>query len=374
MTHAVLLIRSLNYGGTERQLVALAKGLHERGHSVGVAVFYPGGLLEKDLREAGIPVLALDKRGRWDVLGFLLRLTRLLREERPDILHSYLVEPNLVTVMLKLLFPRIKMVWGVRASNVDLRNYDWFARMTFRLECLFSRFPDLIIVNSQAGRRYHLAHGFPKEKMLVIPNGIDTDRFCPDPEARRRVRAEWGVSGDEKLIGLVGRLDPIKDHPTFLKAAALLAQEREGVRFVCVGDGLADYRQELHKLGQELGLTERLIWAGACDDMPAVYNALDIASSSSYGEGFPNVIGEAMACGVPCVVTDVGDSASIVGDAGVVVPPKNHHALADGWRDMLRRLGDHRLSLSEKARARVALHFDLDTLVQKTSDLLKGLL
>jgi len=369
------LIRSLNYGGAERQLVALAKGLHERGHSVGVAVFYPGGPLEKDLREAGVPVRALDKLGRWDVLGFLWRLTRLLREERPDILHSYLVVPNLVTVMFKLLFPRIKMVWGVRASNMDLSRYDWFIRMTYRLERLFSRFPDLIIVNSQAGRRDHFAHGFPKEKMVVIHNGIDTQRFCPNPGARRRGRAEWGVSEDEKLIGLVGRLDPKKDHPTFLKAAALLAQEREDVRFVCVGDGLADYRQELHKLGQELGLTERLIWAGARDDISAVYNSLEIASSSSsYGEGFPNVIGEAMACGVPCVVTDVGDSAWIVGDAGVVVPPKNHHALADGWRDMLRRLGDHRLSLSEKARARVALHFDLDALVQKTSDLLKGLL
>jgi len=370
-----LLIRSLNYGGTERQLVALAKGLHERGHPVGVAVFYPNGPLEKDLREAGVPVRALDKRGRWDVLGFLWRLIRLLREERPDILHSYLVVPNLLTALVKPLFPRINMVWGVRGSNVDLRRYDWFVRTTFRLQCLFSRFPDLIIVNSQAGRCYHLTHGFPKERMVVILNGIDTQRFCPNPGARRRVRAEWGVSEDEKLVGLVGRLDPKKDHPTFLKAAALLVREREGVRFVCVGDGLADYRQELHMLGQELELAERLIWAGARDDMPAVYNALDIASSSSsYGEGFPNVVGEAMACGVPCVVTDVGDSASIVGDAGVVVPPKNHHALADGWRDMLRRLGGHRLSLSEKARARVALHFDLDTLVQKTSDLLKGLL
>ena len=316
-------------------------------------------------KEAGVPVISLEKRGRWDVLGFLLRLVRLLRQEKPDILHGYLGTPNILTVLLKPIFPRIRMVWGVRASNMDLERYDWLARWSYRVECHLSRFADLIIANSYAGMHYAIANGFPKNKMVVIPNGIDTEHFRPNPKARVQVRAEWGVAEDEKLIGLVGRLDPMKDHPTFLKAAALLAREREDVRFVCVGDGPPDYRQELHALGRELGLAERLIWTGTRRDMPAVYNALDIATSSSYGEGFPNVIGEAMACGVPYVVTDVGDSAWIVGDTGIVVPPQNPKALADGWRLKLNSL-DQSAESKELIRQRILDNFSVSNLIQST--------
>ena len=134
------------------------------------------------------------------------------------------------------------------------------------------------------------------------------------------MRLEWGIAECEKLIGQVGRLDPMKDHSTFLKAAALLAHERKDVRFVCVGEGPTGYRDELYSLAKTLGLASRLIWAGSRRDMPAVYNAFDVAvSSSRWGEGLPNVIAEAMACGVPCVVTDVGDSAFVVDKLGVVV-------------------------------------------------------
>lgn len=370
----VFLIRSLHYGGAERQLVALAKGLKERGHSVLVAVFYPGGPLEKDLEDSGVPVNILDKHGRWDVFPFLWRLISLVRYEKPDILLGYLPVPNLLTVLLKPLLPRIKMVWGVRASNVDLSRYDWLVRVVFRIECFFSRFADLIIVNSRAGQEYHLKHGFPESKMVVVPNGIDTERFVPDPEARHRVRKEWGITDNEKLIGIVARLDPMKDYPTFLKAASLLAKERDDVRFVCVGDGPEPYKSELKRLAQALKLEDKLIWAGSRDDMPAVYNALDIASSSSsYGEGFPNVVGEAMACGVPCVVTDVGDSAWIIGDTGLAVGPKDPVALAKSISKMLKELDDNSTQIAEKVRTRIVENFSLSRLITNTNQQLLSL-
>ena len=364
LTHSLV-----TYGGAQRQLVILARGLRERGHDVAVAVFYPGGPLEDELHSAGVEVRVLDKRGRWDVFGFSLRLVRFLRKRDPDILHGYLGVPNVLSVLLKPLLPRVKMVWGLRASDVDFDHYDWLSRLLSRAERRLSRFADIIIVNSYAGREYAVTRGFPKHKMVVISNGIDTERFYPDPEARRRVRAEWGVSGDEKLIGLVGRLDPMKDHPTFLRAAALLTQD-EDVRYVCVGDGKAGYRQELRTLARDLDLDERLIWTGTRADMPSVYTALDIATSSSaYGEGFPNVVGEAMACGLPCVVTDVGDSARIVGETGVVVPPRNPAALAEGLRTALDRLrGDN----SYPARARVTRHFSVQSLILDTERALAG--
>ncbi|MGA9774279.1 MAG: glycosyltransferase [Blastocatellia bacterium] len=334
------LIRSLNYGGAERQLVALAKRLHKNGHQVAVAVFYAGGPLENDLTEAGIDLLSLEKRGRWDVPGFVRRLVQLIRRQRPDVLHSYLGIPNILTALLKPVFPQTRMAWGVRASNMDFDRYDWTARVSYRIECRLSRFADLIIVNSQAGLEYAATNGFPKETMMVIPNGIDTAAFEIDPAARAKVRAEWRVAGDEILVGLVGRLDPMKDHPTFLQAAARLAKDRKDLRFVCVGDGPLDYREQLHAMGRSLKLSDRLIWAGARRDMRAVYNALDMmVSASSYGEGFSNVVGEAMACGVPCVVTDVGDSAWIVGNSGEVAPPRNAEALGSAIARLAGKVG-----------------------------------
>ena len=360
----LLLCRSLGVGGTERQIVILAQGLSRQGYEVAVAVFYADGSLEKELHESGIPVFDLRKSGRWDVLFFFLRVVRVVWKLKPDVVYGFLGTPNILTAFLKPLFPKTRMVWGIRASNVDLDRYDWLSRLSYRIECRLSRFANLIICNSRAGLVYAATNGFPKEKMTVIPNGIDTERFKPDAAARQRIRAAWGVAENEILIGLVARLDPIKDHPTFLRAAALLARERSDVRFVCVGDGPESYQAECHRLASELGLDGRLIWAGACHDMPAVCNALDIASSSSsYGEGFSNTIAEAMACGVPCVVTDVGDSALIVDGAGEIVPPAMPDALCEGFRVMLGRLGP---DIREAARASIVDRFTDDVLTTNT--------
>ena len=167
---------------------------------------------------------------------------------------------------------------------------------------------------------------------------------------------------------MVGRLDPMKGHPTFLRAASLLAQKMPGVRFVCVGDGPDAYKNELAALGEQLGLSGNLVWAGPQADMRAVFNAFDLASSSSsFGEGFPNVIGEAMACKIPCVVTDVGDSPWIVEKTGMVVPPDDPKALAEGWEQFLK---EDRNEKARKARLRIENNFSLDHLVNRTEEAL----
>jgi len=326
-------------------------------------VFYPNGALVKELHESGIPVFDLRKSGRWDVFPFLVRVLRAVWKLKPRVIYGFLVTPNILTVFLKPIFPSARVVWGVRASNVDLDRYDWLLRLSCRIECWLSRFADLIICNSLAGLEYAAACGFPRGRMTVIPNGIDTERFKTDAVARKRLRAEWGIAENEILIGLVARLDPMKDHPTFLRAAAMLIQERTDVRFVCVGEGVEPYKIELRRLASALGLDGRLIWAGARHDVQAVCNALDIASSSSYGEGFSNTIAEAMACGVPCVVTDVGDSASIVGSAGSVVPPSMPAALCEGFRLMLKRLGP---DIQDAARASIVSRYTNNVLVTNT--------
>ena len=364
----MFLIPVLVYGGAERQLVVLAKGLHARGHKVVVAPFYSGGPLEQELLEAGVRIRPLQKRGRWDLLPFLFRLARVMREERPEILHSYLTD--LVTVILKPWFPSTKIVWGIRSSDMDLSQYDWVIRISYQLTFRLSRFADAVIANSRAGRDYHIARGYPREKIVVISNGIDTQRFCPDPEARRRVRSEWGIRDHEQVIGIVGRLSPEKDHPTFLQAASLLAQERNHLRFVCVGEGSAEYRDSLHQLTRSLNFSEHVIWSDGRSDMPAVFNALDLLVSSSITEAFSNVIAEAMACGVTCVVTNVGDSAWLVGNLGEVVPLRNPDALKNAMRKLL----DRRPQTPARTRRRIAEQFSVEKLVDGTEQALLALL
>lgn len=215
----------------------------------------------------------------------------------------------------------------------------------------------------------------PEAKTIVIPNGIDSTFFSPDRGIGRGVRLEWAVADSEKLIGLVARLDPMKDHAVFIHAARILAKSRPKTRFVCVGDGPPVLLQRLRELCEAQGLADRVIWAGARGDMPAMYNAMDLATSASrYGEGFSNVVAEAMACGVPCVVTNVGDSAFIVGDTGVVVPPGDAAALAAAWEEFLTLTDAERLKLGESARARIRTEFGVDKLVQRTTDAIVSIL
>lgn len=367
----LFLARSLDRGGAERQLVVLARGLARRGYSVSVAVFFSGGAYETELAESDVCLINLNKQGRWDILPFLNRLVSLIRKERPTVLHSYLCVSNILTAALKPLFSNTRIVWGVRASNMDLSRYDWLSRVAYALERRLARFPDRIIANSYAGMRHAVANDFPEDRIIVIHNGIDTDYFRPYPEGRRQVRAAWGLVEDEILVGFVARLDPMKDHPTFLEAASSVARERQDVRFVCVGEGLATYVDALKQQASTLGLTNRIIWAGARDDMSAVYSALDIASSSSFfGEGFSNTIAEAMACGVPCVVTDVGDSAPIVGDTGSVIPPGDHSALAAAIRRLINLSAEERKARGEACRTRIVSEFGIDKLIQRTEQAL----
>jgi len=374
--HLFFLIRSLNIGGTERQLVELIKGLDKNIYEITVGLFYDEGLLREELiATEGVRYLPLYKSGRWDLIRFCTRLITVLYRLKPHILYSFLPDANLVGLILGKIARVKRIVWGVRASNMDVSRYDWLAKISLRLNAFLSRFPDTIIANSFAGQRFHKDIGYKTERMKVIPNGINTDRFRPDHSAGLMVRDEWGIDEKTVSIGLVGRLDPMKDHTTFLQAVKIFDQKECNVRFVCIGDGKEPYKSEIHSLCRRLGLNCSIIWAGERYDMVVVYNAMDIVtSSSSFGEGFSNVIGEAMACGVPCVVTDVGDSAIIVGETGIVVPPKDPLALADGWRSMLKRLNDKSYSINEMVRARIVSHYSSEIFIQKTSRKFLGLL
>jgi len=229
--------------------------------------------------------------------------------------------------------------------------------------------PAAIVVNSEAGRRQYERHGYSPRRWQLISNGFDLKVLRPDPAARNAVRDALRVRADAPLIGLVARFDPLKDHGTFLRAAGVLARTDSAVHFVLIGNGVVPGNALLDRLVRQEGLAGRLHMLGERRDIPWLTAALDISSLSSYAEGFPNVIGEAMACGVPCVVTDVGDCRVIVGETGVVVPPRDPHALAEGWRTLLRMDREARSRLGEAARQRIERHFSLRHIVNEYEQL-----
>lgn len=363
----LLLIRSLEIGGAERQFVSLAKGLHDKGIQLNVLTFYRGGALRTELEHAGVPVTDLNKRGRRDLVGFLWRLVSAVIICKPSTIYAFLPTANILAVVLGILLGP-KVVWGIRASNVDLTQYDWLSRIVSVLEKWSSARADLIICNSTAGLEYHANRGFPCDKMVVIHNGIDTDRFRRDQVSRVQCRTAFDVGDNDILVGIAAMIDPMKDYPTFLRAASVVAAANENVRFVCVGDGDPAYRELCEELVVDLGLSMRLTWTGPRTDMPTIYSAFDIAvSSSSFGEGFSNSIGEAMACECPCVVTDVGDSALIVGDTGLVVPPGNSEMLADSIMKFVKSSQYDRMQIGHDARERIVTNFSLQYMIERTA-------
>ena len=368
----LFLARSLEVGGAERQLSALATGLKRRGHEVEVALFYAGGALEAGARAAGVPVVTLDKRSRWDLARFTARTLREIRRFRPDVVHGYLVAPNLLAVAVRPLVPGARIVWGLRASDMDWSRYGRLQEASFAASRVAARFADLLIVNSEAGARYHAQQGFPVSTLRVVHNGIDLETWRPDRERGLAARTRWGFGPADRVFGIAARLDPMKDHVTFLEAAVRVAVADGAARFVAIGGGLEPYASELKRHPAATRLAGRLVWAGETADMLSAYNALDaLVLASAFGEGFPNAVAEAMACGVPCAVTDVGDAALVVGDEGIVVPAKDHAALALAMMTLAGPASPRAPRVA--ARDRIAGRFSVEAMVDATEALLVAL-
>ena len=364
----VFFIRSLELGGSQRQLAAFAGGLARRGHQVAVVMFYDGGPNEDALTSIGVRLIYLRKFSRWDIFRPFVRLWSIIRAERPDVIYAFLPTQNTLAALLAPFGTKTRLVFGVRAAGMRAEHYDLLSALIYRLEVFLSRRADLIIANAEAGRIDAIKRGMPAERIVVVPNGIDTGIFRPDSEERLALRRQWNIAESSFVVGLVARFDPMKDHKNFLNAAAKFLQRDPSVRYVCVGGGQNDYRESIMAHARSLGLGDRIVWAGEIRDARAVYNAFDIATlSSAFGEAFPNVVGEAMACGVPVVATDIGDIASIVEDLGETVPPGRPDLLCAGWAKMRQRLMDEP-NLRDAVRQRIIVNYGVDAMAARTEE------
>jgi glycosyltransferase involved in cell wall biosynthesis len=370
----LILLRSFSAGGAERQLLEFLKRVDQTSFEVRVQCFYRGDWHREACAIEGVTVSVLDKRHRYDLIGFGVRMFAAARAFSPDVIYGYMFAADILALATGKLTGS-HVAWGLRCSRLDHSRYDFFTRVLHWMSCRFARGAELLIANSHAGLADYVDSGARPQRQIVIPNGIDVRRFRPDAAARSALRRQWGRSDSDVIIGLVARIDPMKGHDVFLRAAAQFSRVREDAWYVCVGaatSGNRDYERQLRELADSLGIAGKVMWVGHVDAVESVYPALDVLTSASlFGEGWSNTVGEAMACGVPCVVSDVGDSARIVGESGCVVAAGDVNALSDGWR---RILENRAREPGTRERERIVANYSIETSVSATEAALKSLL
>jgi glycosyltransferase involved in cell wall biosynthesis len=333
------------------------------------------GPIGRRLGDAGLAVRSLELGGPWSGAKGLAALTAQVRREQPDIIQGWMYHGNVAATAAQAFggFPR-PLVWNIRQALGMPERDKWLTRRMIALNAWLSGRPDAIIYNSVAGAIDHEALGYRPEKRRLIPNGFDLALFRPSVDARARVRAELGVSDETVLIGLAARLDPLKNHAAFFEAGSAVLERRADVRFVFAGSGMTTDNPELASIPCDQRMRAASHFLGERADMADVTAALDIACNVSLSEGFANTIGEAMACGVPCLVTDAGDSRWVVGETGVLCAGVGSAAIAAALLDMIEAGRDWRMEMGRSARLRVEEHFSIEAIVDQYDELYESLL
>lgn len=368
------IITGLSTGGAERALYNLLQGgLADRfdSHIISLGDV---GTMGPQIEALGVPVTALGMcLGRPTPAG-LLRLRKVVRSLQPDLIQGWMYHGNLAATLARSACSvKPALLWNIRHSLYEIMDEKTLTRIVIRANRFFSNAPDVLLYNSRVSRDQHEAFGFVSSSAQLIPNGINCQQFAPSQNAGQQVRDELAIPADALLVGHVARFHPMKDHVNFLQAASMVARNFSKPHFLLTG---RDVTLDNPEITQHIPVDEqhRFHLLGERRDVADLMSTMDILSSSSRGEAFPNVLGEAMACGVPCVATDVGDSGYIIGDCGVVVKPRDSESLASGIESLLTLSPSEREALGRQARSRIENDFDLTVIVERYATLYEELI
>lgn len=363
----VFIITGLSTGGAERMLQKLLEKMDREQFRPEVISLTDMGEIGPRIQMLGIPVISLGMRKSFPNPFLILRLIKLLRQMRPDIVSTWMYHADFLGGVAARIAGCPAVVWGLRNSDLS-REYTAGTTLLIAKACAWlSRWlPKRILSCSVRAKSVHIALGYRADAFHIIPNGFDLSRFSPDISARRSLRAELGLHSDAPLVGLIARYDPQKNHAGFVTAAAHINALRPDVQFVLAGSGVDVHNDTLWAAISSKGLNGKFHLLGLRDDVPRLMAALDVlASTSSFGEAFPNVVGEAMACGVPCVVTDVGDCAAIVAETGLVSRVDDMLGFARNILDLLQMPAPERVALGARGRMRVQENYEIGAVAEQ---------
>jgi len=370
----VHVITGLSVGGAEMMLYRLLSHLDAGRFETEVISLTDRGPVADRITALGIPVRALGMKPVFPNPLRTLRLMKWLRDSQPDLIQTWMYHADLLGGIAGRLGTRAPVIWNVRNGPLDSRSAKKLTLLTVKFCALLSHWlPTRVICCSEAARSVHAARGYAVGKMVLISNGVDTEDFRPDHEARLAVRRELGISADAPLVGLAARFHPLKGHHLFALTAGQLRTRCPGVQFLLCGDGITWENQRLAGWIDSAAGREGFHLVGRSDRMPQITAAFDAAVSASAGESFPNTVGEAMSCGVPCVVTDVGDAALLVGDTGRVVRPGDPEAMARSLEEIVNMPPAQRARLGAAARERIEQQFSMKKMVDQYAALYAGL-
>ena len=355
------IIIGLDNGGAEAVLFQLTRKT-QPDISHFVVSFLDEGIYGKRLRDMGIPVETLNLSRKKNITQFY-KLVQIIKRIDPDIVQTWMYHADLLGGFAAKVAGRYPVVWGMHHSNLDKKNNKLLTRIIAKLSAMSSGFiPYSIISCSQKAAQIHQNLGYKRNKFQIIPNGYDLSLFHPDPNARRLLRETWEITESDFLIGLIGRWNAQKDHHNLIQAISLLKKMNFLSKCVFAGPDMCPENSELLGLIEKYDLNDQIMLLGPRNDIPDIMNALDLhVLPSAFGEAFPNVVSEAMASGTPCVVTDVGDAAYIVGDTGWVVPPKDPVKLANAIENASIKIKESgRATLGVSCRERIQNNFSLE--------------
>ena len=366
------LISCLDVGGAEMMLSKLLGAMGREQFTSVVWSMTPPGRIGEKIRALGIEVRSLDMgRGIPDPRAFF-KLRSAIREWKPDVLQTWMYHADFLGALVARFSGNVPVIWNIRNSEFQPGAY---GRTTLPLAKLCGRIsssmPVRILSCSEQGRRVHEELGYDAGKMLVIPNGFDLSHYNPQPDAREFCETHFGISKTAEALAVVGRYHPQKDHKTFLTAAGIVAKRFPDLHFILCGDGVTGENPTLVSQAKEAGISSHIHLLGRREpeQLTRIMSRSILVSSSRFGEGFPNVVGEAMACGAFCVVTNSGDSGWIVGDTGVVVQPGSPDDLAAGIVRVLTMSAEARSALGAAAMQRVADDFTIQKIARRYEDL-----
>lgn len=368
------IITGLNTGGAEMMLFKLVAGMGQQ-FEIKVVSLTNKGEIGKKIEVLGVPVVALGMKKTLTSLSYLKKIKQLTPNFQPDIIQGWMYHGNLAASLMRLFSPfRPALVWNIRHSLYNLHEEKRLTQLIIRASRFFSATPDVLLYNSNISQKQHQDFGFAPMNGQVIPNGTDIQQFCFSVKDRNVIRSKLNIPSEAKVIGHVARLHPMKDHQGFLRVSAKLALRHENVYFLLIGWHVSQEHTNFLKLIPEQ-VRDRFHLLGECDNISELMSAMDIfCVSSAWGEGFPNVIGEAMATGIPCVATDVGDSAILVDNTGVIVPPRDEKALTDGINSLLTMPSEAFRILGVNACARIEANYTIEAIVKQYTAVYQNLL
>ena len=373
----LFVITCLGTGGAEMMLYKLLTRIDRARFSPTVVSMIEGGVFVKRIQDLDIPVYNLGMQSGIPNPLALLKLSKILQEIQPDLIQGWMYHANLIAQIANFLSPRkVPVFWSIHHSVDSLRAEKLTVGAIIKLTALLSSQVETVVFSAAKGQKQHLNLGYSSDNAIAISDNFDISKYKPASNPQFNLRQSLNLPEESILIGSVARYHPMKDHANLINAAAQVVRDYPNVHFVLVGPNIDYQNPILSDQIKSLGVTEQIHLLGERQDVPDLMTSLDIfTTSSAYGESFPNVLGEAMSCQIPCVATDIGDSAAIVADTGFVVPPKDPQALAEAWRKLIVLSKAERHDLGIKARKHIETNFNLDgsnSLVKKYESLYRN--